>query len=356
MKYHEMLQPWAWWGVGAFRENPGAALAALPPALPQDLRGKPPIRLSVGSRGTTRNVVGMSAAISAFCAGLPVAVRPFYLQSLTWANAKADLLALFAAERKAHLGNECGCPAPHREFHLSWMVLARMVAVESRDADLLVETRDHWGRDIALMKVCSNPGGEVWMPGHRDKGAPDHQLSTAFLRRLAIPGALPPSHEASVHPIYRGLLALLAVDNLGAVLRPDLPNLLYPLRIREWPGVVKTIEMDPAAAKDADSPDPVSWTAQWVNDKNDLGRAWPTTPPVPPGRDSMIIVGGSWTGPGVDGATPIGPFKLPTAGATSPPPAPKKVSKPGCALPILGACALLLATLAGLAELVKLIR
>src|ERR1700724_2515039 len=136
MKDHEFVAPWALWALSTFGKAEEEARAL---ARPQGF-GEPPHRYAMKAAGVTRNVKGLSLAAR---------LRYFKLlgDAAGFAAAKADMLEWYKAEAEAHYGIETNCPEPHRSFYYHVMVVARQVAVESGDRQLLAASAAHWGAE-----------------------------------------------------------------------------------------------------------------------------------------------------------------------------------------------------------------
>src|SRR5258708_23914891 len=148
MNDHEFVAPWALWALSTFGKSEAEA-GALP--RPQGF-GEPPHKYAVKAAGVTRNVKGLS-----------LAARLRYLQLLgnaaDFAVAKTEMLDWYKAEAEARFGIETNCPEPHRSFYYDVMVVARQVAVESGDRELLAASAGNWGAERTLLEALDGPGG-----------------------------------------------------------------------------------------------------------------------------------------------------------------------------------------------------
>lgn len=302
MKDHEFVAPWALWALSAYGKSEEEARAL---ARPQGF-GEPPHRYAMKAAGVTRNVKGLSLAAR---------LRYFKLlgAAADFAAAKADMLDWYKAEAEAHYGIETNCPEPHRSFYYHVMVVARQVAVESGDRQLLAASAAHWGAERTLLEALDGPGGvfgACFRSEPRDS-VPDFGQCDWVLGYLR--GRAPRGARLAAE---KGLAALGAPGwcPSGAPLR-----LGTPIRRVEWPGQLVTTELDPAQMPGFVIA-PVLWTAVDPS----TGARTPRRegrPPVLPGTPQVTIIGGEWRGPAIEGSAPEEP-------QPSPPPEPP-VSVPG---------------------------
>ncbi len=285
-KTHEYVAPWVLQGLAAFPLSTARTRALPPPAgLPAGSEKQPPLLVPMDKHGETRNVKGLSAA-----------ARYWYFfthngSASEQLGAERDVLAWLKAEAEGHYGPETNCPEPHRSFYYQIVLLMRQVAVRLRHVQIAAECALWLGAERTMLEALDGPGG-VWGACFRadPKSAINFDQATWMLEYMRGKLKLRPRLPAEVAMAALGPAHWVPA---GAPLK-----LGTPIRVRLWPGKLKTTELDQAQLSVA--PFPVVWTSldlttsPAAGERRSVGRPGGAPVPVGDGTPQETVLGGAW--------------------------------------------------------------
>ena len=86
------------------------------------------------------------------------------------------------------------CCDPHYNFHASAAAFVRLGALEFGHSDVLADSDEWWSWHVELYRTCMTPGGDVFIPGMRNKSVPLNLVAGAVMREVL---SMPHSHSHS---------------------------------------------------------------------------------------------------------------------------------------------------------------